>query len=96
MLNHQENNTLLDWLEPVSPVVPAHQCMSWTYLNMPESSTCAGTENHWHQLLTLDLVHSPGMSCCGPFPFAHFHTYYMQIVIIIQPYTIILRVFNCT
>ena len=52
----------LDWLEPVSPVVPARQRMSWTYLDMPESSTCAGTENRWYQLLALDLVHSPGTS----------------------------------
>jgi len=73
----------LDWLEPVSPVVPARQHMSWTYLDMPESSACAGTENHWYQLLALDLVHSPGTSCCGPFPFTRFHTYCTQIVIII-------------
>jgi len=45
----------LDWLEPVSPVVPARQHMSWTYLDMPESSMCAGTGNHWYQLLALDL-----------------------------------------
>ena len=99
----------LDWLEPVSPVVPARQRMSWTYLDMPESSMCAGTENHWYQLLALDLVllaldlvllaldlvHSPGPSCCGPFPFARFHTYYTQIIIIIQLYTIILGAFKC-
>jgi hypothetical protein len=54
--------------------------MSWTYLDMPESSTCAGTENRWY---AMDLVQSPGTSCCGPFPFARFHTYYTQIVIII-------------
>jgi len=76
---------------------------------MPESSMCAGTENHWYQLLALDLVllaldlvllaldlvHSPGPSCCGPFPFARFHTYYTQIIIIIQLYTIILGAFKC-
>ena len=26
---HQENSTLLEWLEPVSPVVPARQYISW-------------------------------------------------------------------
>ena len=26
---HQENSTLLEWLEPVSPVVPARQHISW-------------------------------------------------------------------
>jgi len=80
---HQENSMSLDWLEPVSPVIPACQCMSWTYLDMPESSTCAGAENHWYQLLALDLVRSPDTSCCGPFPFARFHTHDTEIVIII-------------
>ena len=64
---HQENNKLLEWLEPVSPVVPAHQQISWTYVDMPESSTCAGRENHWCQSLALDLVHSSGTSCCDLF-----------------------------
>jgi hypothetical protein len=32
---------LLERLEPVSPVVPARQHISWTYVDMPESSTCA-------------------------------------------------------
>jgi len=77
---HQENSMSLDWLEPVSPVIPARQCMSWIYPDMPESSTCAGAENHWYQLLALDLVCSPDTSC---FPFAHFHTYRTEIVIII-------------
>jgi len=64
---HQENNKLLEWLEPVSPVVPARQQVGWTYVDMPESSTCAGRENHWCQSLALDLVHSPGTSCCDLF-----------------------------
>ena len=61
---HQENSKLLEWLEPVSPVVPARQQIGWTYVDMPESSTCAGRENHWCQSLALDLVHSSGTSCC--------------------------------
>jgi hypothetical protein len=51
---------LLEWLEPVSPVVPARQHISWTYVDMPESSTCAGRENCWHQSLALDLGYSAG------------------------------------
>jgi len=26
---HQENNALLEWLEPVSPVIPAHHHINW-------------------------------------------------------------------
>ena len=46
---HQENSMLLEWLEPVSPVAPAHQHISWIYVDMPESSTHAGRENCWYQ-----------------------------------------------
>ena len=46
---HQENNMLLEWLEPASPVAPARQHISWTYVDMPESSTCAGRQNCWYQ-----------------------------------------------
>ena len=60
--HHQENSMSLDWLEPVSPVIPACQHMSWTYLDMPESSTCAGTENCWYQSHELDLVPSASTS----------------------------------
>ena len=46
---HQENSTLLEWLEPVSPVAPARQHISWIYVDMPESSMRAGRENCWYQ-----------------------------------------------
>jgi len=59
---HQENSTLLEWLERVSPVIPARQHISWTYVDMPESSTRAGEENCWNQLPELDLVQSAGTS----------------------------------
>ena len=49
---------LLELLEPVSPVNPARQHISWTYVDMPESSTCAGGESCWYQSPELDLVHS--------------------------------------
>jgi hypothetical protein len=29
VLSNQENNTLLDWLDPASPVAPARQHISW-------------------------------------------------------------------
>jgi len=45
---HQENSMLLDWLEPATPVVPACQHISWLYVDMSESSMCAGGENHWY------------------------------------------------
>jgi hypothetical protein len=53
---------LLERLEPVSPVVPARQHIGWTYVDMPESSTCAGGESCWYQFPKLDLVHSTGTS----------------------------------
>jgi hypothetical protein len=60
--DHQENNNLLESLEPVSPVVPARQQISWTYVYMPDSSTCIGGENHhdWYQSLEVDPVHNRG------------------------------------
>ena len=60
---HQENSKLLGWPELGAPVTPARQYISWVYVgDMPESSTCAGGENHWYQSSGLDLVHSPGTS----------------------------------
>ena len=79
---------LLEWLEPVSPVVPARQNIGWTYVDMPESSMCADGENCWYRFSGLDLGYSAGTQ--NSLSFARYR-YCTQIIIMIQLYTNTIR-----
>jgi hypothetical protein len=81
----QENSTLLEWPEPVSPLVPVCQRISWIDVDMPESSTCAGGENHWNQWAPeLDLVLYTALVQVHEnlLSFVRFHGYCRQLIII--------------